>query len=40
MTWQSTPSKKKVRRSEEIDYSQIHKYLDRAIYLDNRCNLH
>ena len=26
---------KKVRRSEEIDYSQIHKYLDRAIYLDN-----
>jgi hypothetical protein len=25
---------KKVRRSEEIDYSQIHKYLDRAIYLD------
>lgn len=26
---------KKVRRSEEIDYSQIHKYLNRAIYLDN-----
>ena len=26
---------KKVRRSEDIDYSQIHKYLDRAIYLDN-----
>lgn len=26
---------KKNRRSEEIDYSQIHKYLDRAIYLDN-----
>ncbi|MCP2731887.1 hypothetical protein [Limnofasciculus baicalensis] len=25
---------KKVRRSEDIDYSQIHKYLDRAIYLD------
>lgn len=26
---------KKVRRSEDIDYSQIHKYLERAIYLDN-----
>jgi hypothetical protein len=26
---------KKVRRTEDIDYSQIHKYLDRAIYLDN-----
>jgi hypothetical protein len=26
---------KKIRRSEEIDYSQIHRYLDRAIYLDN-----
>lgn len=26
---------KKIRRSEDIDYSQIHKYLDRAIYLDN-----
>jgi hypothetical protein len=26
---------KKVRRSEDIDYSQIHKYLDRAIYLDD-----
>jgi hypothetical protein len=26
---------KKVRRSTDIDYSQIHKYLDRAIYLDN-----
>jgi len=26
---------KKVRRTEEIDYSQIHRYLDRAIYLDN-----
>ncbi|MBD2294602.1 hypothetical protein H6G06_14220 [Anabaena sphaerica FACHB-251] len=26
---------KKVRRSEEIDYSKIYKYLDRAIYLDN-----
>lgn len=26
---------KKIRRSEEIDYSQIHKYLDRAIYLNN-----
>ncbi|MFB2881483.1 hypothetical protein [Floridanema aerugineum] len=25
---------KKARRSEDIDYSQIHKYLDRAIYLD------
>jgi len=25
---------KKVRRSEDIDYSQIHKYLERAIYLD------
>ena len=29
---------KKVRRSEDIDYSQIHKYLDRAIYLDNDDN--
>ncbi|MBW4573522.1 MAG: LlaJI family restriction endonuclease [Tolypothrix carrinoi HA7290-LM1] len=28
----------KKRRSEEIDYSQIHKYLDRAIYLDNHDN--
>jgi len=26
---------KKIRRSEDIDYSQIYKYLDRAIYLDN-----
>jgi hypothetical protein len=26
---------KKVRRSEEIDYSKIYKYLDRAIYLKN-----
>lgn len=26
---------KKVRRSEEIDYSQIHRYLDRAIYLEH-----
>ncbi len=26
---------KKVKRTENIDYSQIHKYLDRAIYLDN-----
>lgn len=26
---------KKVRRSEEIDYSQMHRYLDRAIYLEN-----
>jgi hypothetical protein len=26
---------KKVRRSKEIDYSQIHRYLDRAIYLEN-----
>jgi len=26
---------KKIRRSEEIDYSQIHRYLDKAIYLDN-----
>ncbi|MEG3861053.1 hypothetical protein [Microcoleus sp. herbarium12] len=26
---------KKARRSEDIDYSQIYKYLDRAIYLDN-----
>ena len=26
---------KKNRSSEEIDYSQIHRYLDRAIYLDN-----
>jgi len=26
---------KKVRRTEDIDYSQIHKYLERAIYLDN-----
>ena len=26
---------KKVRRSEDIDYSQIHKYLERAIYLDD-----
>ncbi|BAY61194.1 hypothetical protein NIES22_12550 [Calothrix brevissima NIES-22] len=26
---------KKVKRTEDIDYSQIHKYLDRAIYLDN-----
>jgi hypothetical protein len=26
---------KKVRRTEDIDYSQIHKYLDRAIYLDD-----
>lgn len=26
---------KKIRRTEEIDYSQIYKYLDRAIYLDN-----
>ncbi|WP_017711674.1 hypothetical protein [Prochlorothrix hollandica] len=26
---------KKVRRSEEIDYSQIHRYLDRAVYLEN-----
>ncbi len=25
----------KVRRSKDIDYSQIHKYLERAIYLDN-----
>ncbi len=25
---------KRIRRTEEIDYSQIHKYLDRAIYLD------
>ncbi|BAQ66989.1 hypothetical protein [Geminocystis sp. NIES-3709] len=25
---------KRVRRTEEIDYAQIHKYLDRAIYLD------
>jgi hypothetical protein len=25
---------KKIRRTEEIDYSKIHKYLDRAIYLD------
>lgn len=25
----------KTRHSEEIDYSQIHKYLDRAIYLSN-----
>jgi hypothetical protein len=25
----------KIRRSEEINYSQIHKYLDRAIYLDD-----
>lgn len=25
---------KRIRRSEEIDYAQIHKYLDRAIYLD------
>ncbi len=25
---------KKVRRSEDIDYSQIHKYLERAIYID------
>lgn len=25
---------KKIRRTEEIDYSQIHRYLDRAIYLD------
>jgi hypothetical protein len=26
---------KKVRRTEDINYSQIHKYLDRAIYLDD-----
>lgn len=26
---------KKARRSEDIDYSQLYKYLDRAIYLDN-----
>ncbi|MBD2578255.1 LlaJI family restriction endonuclease [Oscillatoria sp. FACHB-1406] len=26
---------KKVRRSEEINYSQIHRYLDRAVYLEN-----
>ncbi|AGF50355.1 sll0710 [Synechocystis sp. PCC 6803] len=26
---------KKARRSEEIDYSKIYKYLDRAIYLNN-----
>ncbi|WP_337884489.1 LlaJI family restriction endonuclease [Fischerella thermalis] len=26
---------KKIKRTEDIDYSQIHKYLDRAIYLDN-----
>lgn len=25
----------KARRSEDIDYSQLYKYLDRAIYLDN-----
>ncbi len=25
---------KKIRRSEDIDYSQIHKYLERAIYLE------
>ncbi|MGB3637336.1 MAG: LlaJI family restriction endonuclease [Rivularia sp. (in: cyanobacteria)] len=25
----------KIKRSEDIDYSQIHKYLDRAIYLEN-----
>lgn len=27
--------KKKNRRSEDIDYSQIHRYLDRAIYLED-----
>jgi len=26
---------KKIKRTDDIDYSQIHKYLDRAIYLDN-----
>ena len=26
---------KKAKRTEDIDYSQIYKYLDRAIYLDN-----
>ncbi len=26
---------KKVKRTEDIDYSQIYKYLDKAIYLDN-----
>jgi hypothetical protein len=31
---------KKVRRSEDIDYSQIHKYLERAIYLDNHRDNH
>ncbi|MEH2254479.1 LlaJI family restriction endonuclease [Nostoc sp.] len=29
---------KKVRRSEDIEYSQIHKYLDRAIYLKDNLN--
>lgn len=29
---------KKVRLSEDIDYSQIHKYLDRAIYLSDSQN--
>lgn len=27
--------KRKVKRTEDIDYSQIYKYLDKAIYLDN-----
>ncbi|WP_052349592.1 hypothetical protein [Picosynechococcus sp. NKBG042902] len=26
---------KKIRRTDEIDYSQIHRYLERATYLDN-----
>jgi hypothetical protein len=30
---------KKVRRSEDIDYSQLHKYLDRAIYLKDDLNI-
>ncbi|MGJ5633572.1 hypothetical protein [Nostoc sp. CALU 1950] len=29
---------KKVKRSEDIEYSQIHKYLDRAIYLKDNSN--